>query len=97
MSDAAASDFDLDKTCRLAHLEIDDNETTAFKAQIEAILHDVSTLNKLDLDHLEPSSHASDAPSSLRKDEPIINNDLKPEQNAPDWQDHAFWVPKIKA
>ena len=89
--------FDFEKTCRLAHLDVPEGEKDAMKHSIEDVLGYMDTLNQLDINDLEPSSHASESGSYLREDTARQATDLLMEQTAPDWQEGAFWVPTIKA
>ena len=89
--------FDFERTCQLAHLDVPQSEKAAMKQSIQDVLGYMETLNKLDIDHLEPSSHAAEQETLLREDIIVKHDDLKMEENAPDWQDEAFWVPQLKA
>ena len=93
----AADSFDFEKTCQLAHLNVAENEKEAMKRSIEDVLGYMETLNNLPIDNLEPSSHASEQETFMREDEPVNHSDLLIEENAPDWQEGAFWVPQLKA
>lgn len=89
-------EFDFEKTCRLAHLDVANDDKQAMENSINDVLGYMKTLNNLPIDHLEPSSHAAENNSYLREDEPIKHSELLMEENAPDWQESAFWVPQLK-
>ncbi|MEK9657556.1 MAG: Asp-tRNA(Asn)/Glu-tRNA(Gln) amidotransferase subunit GatC [bacterium] len=93
----ATESFDFDKTCTLAHLEVPEDQKEAMKKSIDDVLGYVETLNKLPINHLAPSSHAAENELYLREDKPVKHHGLLMDENAPDWQEGAFWVPQLKA
>ncbi|MFC1753726.1 Asp-tRNA(Asn)/Glu-tRNA(Gln) amidotransferase subunit GatC [Thermoproteota archaeon] len=86
---------DLDHVLELAHLEIPKQEEESYLAQIQTILEHMENLKKVDLTHIPPTSYTSRQPTLLRQDKVKKQDDLFLEENAPDWEDHCFRVPKI--
>jgi aspartyl-tRNA(Asn)/glutamyl-tRNA(Gln) amidotransferase subunit C len=82
----------------LARLRLSPEEERLFQGQLSAILGHVDELSKLDLDGVEPMTHALAAgePPALRADE--LQPSLSPEEalaNAPARAGTAFRVPRI--
>ncbi len=81
---------------RLARLTIDDARLKLFAAQLGDILAFVKTLDRLNTDGVEPTSHAVDICNVFRTDEPITSLDRKAATaNAPEAFDGNFMVPKV--
>ena len=71
----------------LAHVHLDEDEVSAYRADLEEILTYVEKLDELDTRHVEPMSHVlfpSEASTALRDDEPEPSMDRdKALSNAP--------------
>lgn len=81
---------------RLARLTINDAQIDLLAAQLGDILAYVETLNRLDTDGVEPTSHAVDICNVFRADEPIASLDrITATANAPEALDGSFIVPKV--
>ena len=80
----------------LAHLNFNDLELEQFTEQFNKILEYVSSINKLDIDDLEPLTRPSNEQNNLRSDtiKPSISKEdaLK---NAPQKNEVFFKVPKV--
>jgi aspartyl-tRNA(Asn)/glutamyl-tRNA(Gln) amidotransferase subunit C len=81
---------------KLARLEIEEAAVDRFADQIATILNYVDTLNKVDTDGIQPTSHAIFRANAFREDEPAghLARELAL-ANAPDQEEGAFLVPKV--
>jgi aspartyl-tRNA(Asn)/glutamyl-tRNA(Gln) amidotransferase subunit C len=87
---------DVRKVARLARLELSDAEVETMARQLSAIVDYVGQLQRLDLEGVEPLSHALDVSNVFRADEPAPS--LTVEQalsNAPQRQRDFFRVPAV--
>ena len=55
---------------RLARLRLSDEEIERMPGELSTILDHIETINKLDLDGVEPTSHVVELENVLRPDEP---------------------------
>lgn len=55
---------------RLARLKLTDDELERMAGELPAILDHIETINQLDLDDVEPTSHVVELENVLRPDEP---------------------------
>ncbi|WP_248928274.1 Asp-tRNA(Asn)/Glu-tRNA(Gln) amidotransferase subunit GatC [Paenibacillus hamazuiensis] len=87
---------DVEHVANLARLELTDDEKQQFTEQLNAILKYAEQLNKLDTDHVEPTSHVMPLFNVMREDEvrPSLPLD-KVMQNAPDEEDGQIKVPAV--
>ncbi len=85
-----------DHILKLAHVSVSEQERERFRVQLENILNNTKTMSKFEIDALEPTLTLCEGPTPLREDVIEIQDDLFLEQNAPDWEDGCFRVPKIK-
>jgi aspartyl-tRNA(Asn)/glutamyl-tRNA(Gln) amidotransferase subunit C len=84
------------KIANLARLELSVAEVEKYGDQLSAILDYVETLNKLNVDGIEPTAHAVMVPTPFRADERALGNSLeKSLSNAPDREETFFKVPKV--
>src|SRR2546428_12939892 len=60
----------VDRVARLARLELSDEERQRFTRQLASILEYCATLNELDTDGVEPTSHVLALPNVFRDDVP---------------------------
>jgi len=81
---------------KLSRLRLSDQEIEHFAAQLSSVLDYMSKLNELDVDGVEPMSHALDVTNVLRPDEPVpgLPVDLAL-ANAPEKSPPFFKVPKV--
>ena len=90
------------RIARLARIQLSDDEIDRIGEDLSSILDYVETLDELDLEGVDPQTHAtvsedeSDADSALREDR--VEQTLTQQealQNAPDTEDGHFRVPKV--
>lgn len=86
---------DLDHIIRLAHLDVDASKKERYLSQLRDVLSYMERLNALTLDGVPPTSHPHAQSTYLRDDVVRKTADLLLEANAPEWEAHAFVVPKI--
>ena len=79
---------------KLARLRLADDELDRMADEMSKILEHVETMNELDLEDVEPTSHVVDLTNVLREDtpRPSLDRDRALEQ-APDAADGGFRVP----
>jgi aspartyl-tRNA(Asn)/glutamyl-tRNA(Gln) amidotransferase subunit C len=79
---------------KLARLRLDDAEVDRMAGELSHILEHVETMNELDLEGVEPTSHVVDLTNVLREDvpRPGLDRDTALEQ-APDAAAGGFRVP----
>jgi len=56
---------------RLARLELDEHDVERMAAELSKVLEHVDRVRELDLDGVEPTSHAVDLAGVMRPDEPV--------------------------
>ena len=80
----------------LSRLELSDEEIANASRDLTNILHHINKLSELDLDGVEPTSHAIPLENVFREDEarPSLSNEEALE-NAPEQEDCCFKVPQI--
>lgn len=79
----------------LARLDLDNDEKSRIKSEIEKIIEYMEILNSLDTNGIEPMSHVLDSTNVFRDD--IVSDSYMREYilaNAPECDDVAFCVPK---
>ncbi len=79
---------------KLARLKVTDEEVDRMAEELSKILEHVETMNELDLEGVEPTSHVVDLTNVLREDVP--RHGLAREQalaQAPDAAEGGFRVP----
>ena len=94
----ALTEADVRQVALLARLGLSDEELSGLRGELNTILDYVEQLQELDLDDVEPTTHAVKLMNSTRPDEPVPS--LPREQvllNAPESRDGAFLVPRIVA
>jgi aspartyl-tRNA(Asn)/glutamyl-tRNA(Gln) amidotransferase subunit C len=79
---------------KLARLKVTDDEVDRMAEELSKILEHVETMNELDLEGVEPTSHVVDLTNVLRADvpRPCLSREKALEQ-APDPADGGFRVP----
>jgi aspartyl-tRNA(Asn)/glutamyl-tRNA(Gln) amidotransferase subunit C len=79
---------------RLARLRLSDEEVDAMVAELPKILGHIETMEELDLEGVEPTSHVVQVENVLRPDEPRPSLPReKALEPAPDPRDGGFGVP----
>ena len=79
---------------KLARLRLSDEEVDRMAGELSQILEHVETMNELDLDGAQPTSHVVDLTNVLREDvpRPSLDRETALEQ-APDATEIGFQVP----
>ena len=89
-------EIDVAYVAHLARLELTAAETALFQDQLDHVLAYVRKIGELDLEGIEPTSHARPVYNVLRKDETREELDRDTVlDNAPAQVKHQFMVPKI--
>jgi aspartyl-tRNA(Asn)/glutamyl-tRNA(Gln) amidotransferase subunit C len=79
---------------KLARLRLSDDEVDRMAGELSQILEHVETMNELDLEGVEPTSHVVDLTNVLREDVPRDGLDKETAlEQAPDAADGGFRVP----
>ena len=79
---------------KLARLKVTDDEVDRMAEELSKILEHVETMNELDLEGVEPTSHVVDLTNVLREDVPRPGLPReKALEHAPDAADGGFRVP----
>jgi aspartyl-tRNA(Asn)/glutamyl-tRNA(Gln) amidotransferase subunit C len=79
---------------KLARLRLAEDEVDRMATELSTILEHVETMNELDLEGVEPTSHVVDLTNVLREDEPRPSLDRETAlEQAPDTADGGFRVP----
>jgi aspartyl-tRNA(Asn)/glutamyl-tRNA(Gln) amidotransferase subunit C len=87
---------DVDHIALLARLGLTAEERSSLRAELDAILGYVATLQSLDTEGVEATAHVIDLPTPLRED--AVCNEERPEEmvaNAPRADRTYLRVPKI--
>lgn len=87
---------DVEHVARLTRLHLTPGEAEQMQAQLSGILAYIDTLRTLDVEAVEPTSHAVPLVNVMREDE--IRPSLSPSKaltNAPDPSGEFFRVPRI--
>ena len=80
----------------LARLRFDEDEIESFRAQFERIVEYVEKIDELDLNGVEPTSHAMDRSNAFRDDEVAQSLPQKLAlANAPQKKDGFIAVPRV--
>ncbi|MGA9860167.1 MAG: Asp-tRNA(Asn)/Glu-tRNA(Gln) amidotransferase subunit GatC [Solirubrobacteraceae bacterium] len=79
---------------RLARLELTEDDVERMAAELSKVLEHVDRVRELDLDGVEPTSHAVDVAGVMRADDPVpcLSNEAAL-ANAPEPVDGGFGVP----
>lgn len=81
---------------KLARLDMDDAAVEKFSEQIGTILSYMDTLNQVDTEGVNPTSHAISLNNAFREDEAAGSLDRDAAlANAPEQEDGCFVVPRI--
>ena len=87
---------EVEQVARLARLHLSDEELERMREQLDAILAYIDKLRELDVDGVEPTSHAVPMVNVMRDDEvaSCLSQDAAL-ANAPDRAGEFFRVPRI--
>jgi aspartyl-tRNA(Asn)/glutamyl-tRNA(Gln) amidotransferase subunit C len=94
----ALTNEDVRHVARLARLALDDAEVTKMTQDLAGILDNIGKIRELDLEGVQPTTHALDVTNAMAADVPHVS--LSREDallNAPDPADGTFRVPKMRA
>ena len=86
----------IEYVAHLSRLALEPHEVELYTDQLDRILQYMDTLNKLDTEGVEPTSHAIPVECSLRHD--LVRSSLEAEsslQNAPERRGGFFKVPPV--
>ena len=86
----------VDHVARLARLDLSDDERRRMQTELSHIIEHAERIQALDLDGVEPTSHAIPLRNVMRADE--VRPSLEPSDalaNAPAAEDGRFEVPRI--
>ena len=86
----------VDHVARLARLDLSDEERERMSVELAQILGHAEAIQELDLDDVEPTSHALPLRNVMRADEvkPSLSQD-EALSSAPEAEEGRFRVPKI--
>ena len=89
-------DKDVEHVARLARLALTESERARMREQLSAILQYIDKLKAVDVDGVEPTSHAVPLLNVMRDDEPApCLRQSEALANAPDRVGEFFRVPRI--
>lgn len=92
----ALSDSEVRHVAMLARLALTDEQVDTLKNELNSILGHIDTIQQLDLEGVEPMTHAVSVVNETRED--VARPGLPREmalKNAPEQQDGAFLIPRI--
>ncbi len=87
---------EIEHIAMLARLSLTEEEKELFGVQLSSILDYMETLNELDTEHIEPTSHVLSLINVMREDK--LRDSIPREDalsNAPDRTEKFYRVPKI--
>ncbi|MFA5844538.1 MAG: Asp-tRNA(Asn)/Glu-tRNA(Gln) amidotransferase subunit GatC [Coriobacteriia bacterium] len=92
----AITEADVRHVAVLARLSLTDEQVSRLTSELSAILGHIDTIQKLDLEGVEPTAHPLDMTDSTRPDvvKPCLPRELAL-LNAPEAEDGAFVIPRI--
>jgi aspartyl-tRNA(Asn)/glutamyl-tRNA(Gln) amidotransferase subunit C len=83
---------------RLARLQLSDEEVDRMAVELAGVLDHIATIEQLDLDDVEPTSHVVAVENALRADEPRPSLERESAlASAPSVVDDGFAVPSPQA
>ena len=82
----------------LARLELSDEEVDRMALELDSVLEHIATIEQLDLDGVEPTSHVVAVENALRADVPVPSLPRERAlESAPQIVDDGFAVPSPQA
>jgi len=94
----ALTEAEVKEIALLARLDLNNEQLAGLQEELSNMLDYVGQLQELDLDEVEPTTHAVTFMNSMRKDEPVASLDREQVLlNAPESRDGAFLIPRIVA
>ncbi|MGC6458164.1 MAG: Asp-tRNA(Asn)/Glu-tRNA(Gln) amidotransferase subunit GatC [Akkermansiaceae bacterium] len=88
--------IDVRYVANLARINLTEDEVTRFESQLKDIMGHIDKLSEVEIDGIEPSTHAYALANRVRQDEPqesLPTSGLL--QNAPDQANNQLRVPKV--
>lgn len=92
----ALSESEVRHVAMLARLALTDEQVQTLRTELNSILGHIDTIQQLDLEGVEPMTHAIPMVNETREDRvrPCLPRELAL-KNAPDREDDAFRIPRI--
>lgn len=87
---------ELKTTIDMAMLELDETQTATLEGAVEQMLEHFALMSTVDVDGVEPTTHALAPANRLRPDLPRV--DVDPDsllENAPDLEDRLIAIPNV--
>jgi len=92
----ALSESEVRHVAMLARLALTDAQVETLRSELNSILGHIDTIQQLDLEGVEPMTHAIPLVNETRCDQPKPSLDReKVMLNAPESEDGAFVIPRI--
>ncbi|MDA7881632.1 Asp-tRNA(Asn)/Glu-tRNA(Gln) amidotransferase subunit GatC [Akkermansiaceae bacterium] len=92
----ADSSIDVRYVANLARINLSEEEVERFGSQLSGVMAHIEKLSEVDIEGIEPMSHANNTSNKVRPDEPVES--LPAEgflQNTPDQSNGQLRVPKV--
>ena len=92
----ADSSIDVRYVANLARINLSEEEVERFGSQLTGVMEHIEKLSEVDIEGIEPMSHANTTSNKVRPDKPVES--LPAEgflQNAPDQANGQLRVPKV--
>ena len=92
----ADSSIDVRYVANLARINLSEEEVERFGSQLSGVMEHIEKLSEVDIEGIEPMSHANTTSNKVRPDESVES--LPPEgflQNTPDQANGQLRVPKV--
>ncbi len=91
---------ELKKTASLAHLSLSDEEMEALGREVSRMLDYFEKMQEIDVDSLEPTTHAFSKTNRLRQDTEVYGESLSQAadsllDNAPELEDRFIVIPNV--
>jgi len=88
---------DLQVTAELAQLRLSEEDFEKLAGEVDTMLQYFEKMMEIDVDGLEPTTHALLKDNRVRPDVPVSNPDLADElvENAPEIEDRFICIPNV--
>ena len=88
---------ELDTTAALALLELSEQEREELERAVSQLLEHFSIMDSLNVDGLEPTTHALQDTNRVRPDQPRVDDGIADEilEQAPDLEDRFIAIPNV--
>ncbi|MBR00084.1 MAG: Asp-tRNA(Asn)/Glu-tRNA(Gln) amidotransferase GatCAB subunit C [Verrucomicrobiales bacterium] len=92
----ADSSIDVRYVANLARINLSEEEVERFGSQLTGVMEHIEKLSEVDIEGIEPMSHANTTSNKVRPDEPVESLAAQGLlQNAPDQANGQLRVPKV--